>query len=114
MFLLSDHGTLKDPVDRQITAQIQAVYDHQPRDTRMRAVIRGAHHFTFSDDGALLKSAVFRGLLRLLGRLHIDGRRQVEVTAYALRTFFDAHLKGKTGWRSAFTSPAYPELVESP
>jgi hypothetical protein len=51
-------------------------------------------------------------LLRLLGRLHIDGRRQVEVTAYALHTFFDAHLKGQTGWRSAFTSPAFPELVE--
>jgi len=57
---------------------------------------------------------VFRGLLRLLGRLHLDGRRQVDITAYALRTFLDAHLKGKTGWRSAFTSPAYPELVESP
>jgi predicted dienelactone hydrolase len=114
MFLLSDHGTLNDPVDRHITAQIQTVYDRQPRDTRMRAVIRGAHHFTFSDDGALLKSAVFRGLLRLLGRLHIDGRRQVEVTAHALHTFFDAHLKGRTGWRSAFTSPAFPELVESP
>lgn len=114
MFLLSDHGALNDPVDRQITEQIQSVYERQPRDTRMRAIIRGAHHFTFSDDGALLKSAVFRGLLRLLGRLHIDSRRQVEVTAYALRTFFDAHLKGKTGWRSAFTSAAYPELVESP
>jgi hypothetical protein len=32
----------------------------------------------------------------------------------ALHTFFDAHLKGKTGWRRAFTSPAYPERVESP
>ena len=114
MFLLSDHGTLKDPVDRRITEQIQGVYDRQPPDLRMRAVIRGAHHFTFSDDGALLKSAVFRGLLRLLGRLHLDGRRQVEVTAHALHTFFDAHLKGKPGWRSAFTSPAFPELVESP
>jgi len=114
MFLLSDHGALKDPVDRQITEQIQAVYDRQPRDTRIRAVIHGAHHFTFSDDGALLKSAVFRGLLRLLGRLHIDGRRQIDVTAYALRSFFDAHLKGKAGWRSAFASPAYPELVEVP
>jgi dienelactone hydrolase len=114
MFLLSDHGSLKDPIDRQIMDQIQAVYDRQPHETRMRTVIGGAHHFTFSDDGALLKSAVFRGLLRLLGRLRIDARRQVEVTAYALRTFFDAHLKGKTGWRSAFTSPANPELIEVP
>ena len=114
MFLLSDHGSLKDPIDQQIMDQIQTVYDRQPRDTRMRAFIRGAHHFTFSDDGALLKSAVFRVLLRLLGRLHIDGRRQVVVTAYALRTFVDAHLKERTGWRTAFTSPAYPELVELP
>lgn len=114
MFLLSDHGALKDPIDRRIMDEIQDVYQRLPRDTRMRAVITGAHHFTFSDDGAMLKSGVFRGLLRLLGRLHIDGRRQVEVTAYALRTFFDAHLRGKGDWRSAFTSPAYPELVESP
>jgi len=28
--------------------------------------------------------------------------------------FFDAHLKGGRGWRTAFTSPAYPELVELP
>jgi len=70
-----------------------------------------------SSDDARFKDrldVVFRGLLRLLGRLHLDGRRQVDITAYALRTFLDAHLKGKTGWRSAFTSPAYPELVESP
>jgi predicted dienelactone hydrolase len=114
MFLLSDHGTLK------IRSTGKSPSRSKPSTTGSRAtracapVIHGAHHFTFSDDGALLKSGVFRGLLRLLGRLHIDGRRQVEVTAYALRTFFDAHLKGKTGWRSAFTSPAYPELVESP
>ena len=79
----------------------------------MRATIRGAHHFTFTDDGALLKSGVFRALLRLFGRLHIDGRRQVVVTAYALRTFLDGHLKGRSGWRGGFTSGAYPELVES-
>jgi hypothetical protein len=71
MFLLSDHGTENDPVSRRILNQIQAIYDRQPTGTRVRAAILGAHHFTFSDDGALLKNALFRGLLRLFGRLHI-------------------------------------------
>jgi dienelactone hydrolase len=60
MFLLSDHGTPKDVVSQRILSQIQAIYDRQPHESRLRIVIRGAHHFTFSDDGALLKSAVFR------------------------------------------------------
>ncbi len=114
MFLLSDHTGETDAVSRRILDQIQAIYDRQPSDTRVRAAILGAHHFTFSDDGALLKSGIFRGLLRVLGRLHIAGRRQLEVTAYALRTFFDAHLKGTKHASFRLTSPQFPELVVQP
>jgi len=114
MFLLSDHTAETDAVSRRILDQIQAIYDHQPPDTRARAAILGAHHFTFSDDGALLKSGIFRGVLRVLGRLHIAGRRQLEVTAYALRTFFDAHLKGTKSVPVQLTSPQFPELVVQP
>jgi predicted dienelactone hydrolase len=112
MFLLSDHGTPKDVVSQRILSQIQAIYDRQPHGSRLRIVIRGAHHFTFSDDGALLKSGVFRGLLRVVAGLRINGRRQVEVTAYALRTFFDEHLKGAPDSRSLLAR--VPELVVVP
>ena len=72
--------------------------------------IRGAFHFTFSDDGALLKSSIVRGVLRMVGKLGIDGRRQLAVTAYCLRTFFDAYLEGAPGARSSISSPLYPEI----
>ena len=68
--------------EQRILSQIQAIYERQPHDSRLRIAIRGSHHFTFSDDGALLKSGVFRGGLRLFGVLGINGRRQVEITAY--------------------------------
>jgi dienelactone hydrolase len=114
MFLLSDHTRENDPESRRILDQIQAIYDHQPADARSRAAILGAHHFTFSDDGALLKSVLFRGILRLFGRLHIGGRRQLDVTAYALRTFFDAHLEGARRVPVVLTSQQFPELVLLP
>jgi dienelactone hydrolase len=112
LFLLSDHGTPNDLVSRRILSQIQAIYDRQPRDSRMRIVIRGAHHFTFSDDGALLKSALFRVLLRVVGGLRISGRRQVELTAYSVRVFFDEHLKGVPGARGRLAR--IPEIEVRP
>ena len=79
-------------------------------DGRLRIVIRGANHFTFSDDGALLKSHVMRGVLRMFGMLGIDGRRQLEVTAYCVHSFFDAYLKGPGVSRLEISSPLYPEI----
>jgi predicted dienelactone hydrolase len=110
MFLLSDHGDSSDPVSRQIKANIQSIYDRLPADTRLRVAIRGANHFTFSDDGALLKSYVVRRTLRLFGRLGIDGRRQLAVTAYCVHSFFDAYLKGEGVSQLGISSPLYPEI----
>ena len=109
MFLLSDHGTPKRRVSQRILSQIQAIYDRQPHESRLRIVIRGSHHFTFSDDGALLNSAVFRGVLRVVAGLRISGRRQVEVTAYAVRTFFNQHLKGAADSRGILET--VPEIM---
>ena len=109
MFLLSDH----DPSEResqQIEADIQSVYDRLPASGRLRVVIRGANHFTFNDDGALFKSHAVRGLLRILGKLGIDGDRQLAVTAYCVRSFFDAYLKGPGDSRVDISSPLYPEI----
>ncbi len=110
MFLLSDHGDASDPESLQILTDIKSIYDRIPPDRRLLATIRGAFHFTFSDDGALLKSRIVRGMLRLSGKLGIDGRRQLAVTAYCLHTFFDVHLKGAGGSRLSLSSPLYPEI----
>jgi predicted dienelactone hydrolase len=104
MFILSDHGDTSDPVSRQILANIQSIYDRLPRDGRLRIAIRGANHFTFSDDDALLKSGIVRRTLRVLGMLGIDGRRQLAVTAYCLHSFFDAYLKGASVARLKISS----------
>ncbi|MBK5256604.1 MAG: hypothetical protein JJE39_11265 [Vicinamibacteria bacterium] len=110
MFLLSDHGKSSDPETRRIQATIQSIYDRLPKDTRLRVAIRGANHFTFSDDGALRKSGIVRGALRLFGFLGIDGERQLAVTAYCVRSFFDAHLTRQSVSRLTVSSPLYPEI----
>jgi dienelactone hydrolase len=110
MFLLSDHGHESDPESVQILSEIRSTYDRMPPDRRQLVTIRGAFHYTFSDDGAVMKSSLVRGLLRVFGRLGMSGRRQLAVTAYCVRTFFDAHLKGDSGSRPGIASPVYPEI----
>ncbi len=113
MFLLSDHSRENDPESRQIMANIQAIYSRLPENARFRLVIRGANHFTFSDDGALLKSHLLRFVLGAFGKLKIDGDRQLAITSYCLRSFFDTDLKGKNGTPN-FPSPQYPEIQPVP
>jgi predicted dienelactone hydrolase len=108
LFLGSELGDFStDAENRQIRADLKTLLDHSPAETRASYSIDGAFHFTFSDDGALFKSAALRGLLRLTGKLGIDGRRQLAVTSYAVRSFFDTHLKGAG---DPLKSPLYPEL----
>ncbi|MGB7758649.1 MAG: hypothetical protein WBL61_02410 [Bryobacteraceae bacterium] len=111
LFLLSGNGDFSSAAEiRQYQADIQSVYDRLPADGRLRVSIRGASHFTFSDDGALLKSHLVMGLFRVFGMLGIDGRRQLAVTAYCVHSFFDAYLKGAGVSRLEITSPSYPEI----
>ena len=114
MFLLSDHGSETDSASVQIERDIQSIYDRIPSDRRLRVAIRGAFHFMFSDDGALLKSGIVRGVLRVLGKASIDGRRQLAVTTYCVHTFFDHYLKGTGGSRLSLSSPQYPEIQALP
>ena len=116
MFLLSGKGdqSSSDAEDREILANIQSIYDREPKATRARAVIRGANHFTFSDDGALLKSKVIRALMHRFGVLDLDGPRQLAITEYCVRTFFDAYLKGAAPKAVVLSSRAYPELLVDP
>ena len=86
LFLLSDHGGESDAESARILANVRSLHG-------LQLMIRGANHFTFSDD-AIVKSRALLGVLRLFGKLRIDERRQLEITAYCVRNFFDANLKG--------------------
>jgi predicted dienelactone hydrolase len=108
LFLLSDHSHEADPAAAAILANIQSIYNRLPADGRLRLAIRGANHFLFSDDGALLKSHIVMGTLRMLGMVGIDGRRQLAVTAYCVRSFFDAYLKGEGPVK--IPAADYPEI----
>ncbi|HTT60378.1 MAG TPA: hypothetical protein VMG35_01005 [Bryobacteraceae bacterium] len=110
MFILSDHSREAGPESARIMAGIQSIYDRLPADGRLRVSIRGANHFLFSDDGALLKSHIVLRALRVAGIVGIDGRRQLAVTAYCLRAFFDAYLRTAPGSRLEIGSPLYPEI----
>ena len=111
MFILSDHQIQSpDPETRQILANIQSIFDRLPADSRHRIVIRGANHFLFSDDGALLKSQIVLRTLRMFGVVGIEGRRQLAVTTYAVHSFFDRYLKEASSTPLNLSSPLYPEI----
>jgi predicted dienelactone hydrolase len=111
MFLLSGEGDFSSSAEvRQIEADIRSVYDRLPPNGRLRVSIRGANHFTFSDDGALLRSHAFRWVLRRIGKLGIDGPRQLAVTSYCIRSFFDTYLKQTTASEPTISSSLYPEI----
>src|SRR5882672_3407383 len=110
MFVLSDHSRESDAETRQIKANIQSIYDHLPPDGRLQIAIRGANHFLFSDDGALSKSHIVTRMLRGLGVVGIEGRRQLAVTAYCVHSFFDTYLKGASVSPLKISSPLYPEI----
>ena len=111
MFLLSGHGGSADPGDRQIEADIDAIYDRLPPDGRLRVEILGAYHFGFSDDGAVVKSHILLRALRFVGVIGLDGRRQLAATSYCLRRFFDTELQAAGGSRVDLSSSDYPEVV---
>jgi dienelactone hydrolase len=110
LFVFSGQIYATNPDSRAVQADIQSLYDHLPTIGRGRVAIRGSFHFTFSDDGALLKSSVVRGLLRVFGLQKIDGARQLAVTAYCVRTFFDAYVKQASTSAAVLATPSYPEI----
>jgi hypothetical protein len=112
MFLLSDHRGESDASQpesiRQAGANIHSIYDRLPDDRRLMIMIRGANHYMFSD-GAMLKSPLVMRVMRTLGIVPIDGRRQVAVTAHYISTLFDVYLKGAPA-SELKSQPKYPEV----
>jgi dienelactone hydrolase len=113
MFLLSDHrgeSSAGEPeAIRQAGVNIHSIYDRLPSDRRLMITIRGAGHYGFSDDGAMLKSPLVMGVLRTVGVVRLDGWRQVALTAHYVSTFFDVYLKGAPA-SELMGKPEYPEI----
>jgi predicted dienelactone hydrolase len=109
MFLLSDHQNESDAETRPILANIQQIYDRVPADRRWWIMVRGANHYMFSDDGAMLKSPLVMRVLRALGIVKLDGRRQIALTSHYISTFFDVYLQGAPASKLQSQSE-YPEI----
>lgn len=112
MLLFSDHARETDAESREIRANVRSVYDRLPVDSRWLAVIRGANHFSFSDQ-VLVMSPVLARLLRLAGVFRLEPRRGLAIAADSIHRFFDVHLKGAPAALLELPSAEYPELVES-
>jgi hypothetical protein len=109
LYVPLEHSREGDPEATQILAKMRSVYARLPPNGRQFLEIRGASHFLFADDG-VLKSRIMLRILRTLGIIRIDGRRQLAITAYCLRSFFDEHLKGANARAPKIPSPLYREL----
>jgi dienelactone hydrolase len=107
LFLLSDHGDLSAPDSRAVFADIRSIYDRLPNG-RLLLAIRGANHFSFSDQ-ILLKSHYVVRLLQLF-QGGLDGRRGLTITTAYVHTFFDVYLKNAPASLLDNLRQAYPEV----
>jgi Platelet-activating factor acetylhydrolase, isoform II len=109
LFLMSDHSSdSKDEETSIAQRNFGSIFARLPSDLWSEITIRGANHYMFSDD-AVLRSPVMMRVLRTLGIVGIDGRRQVAVARHFIDTFFDVHLNGSP--TSELNAQAeYPEV----
>lgn len=109
MFLLSDHSRdLADPSSKQILADFRSIYDRLPNG-RLFVTIRGANHFSFSDQ-MMVKSQYVIGVMHLLGVSRLESRRGLAITADYVHTFFDVYLKGAPVELLNQPAQRYPEV----
>jgi len=112
LFLLSDHGDLSAPEPRKVITDIESIYDRLPNG-RLLLFIRGANHFSFSDQ-ILLKSQYLVSLLQGLQKSGLGGRRGLRITTDYVHTFFDVHLKGMPASLVENLRETYPEVQAVP
>ena len=107
LFLLSDHGDLSAPEARAVIGDIRSIYDRRPNGSLLLS-IRGANHFSFSDQ-MLVKNRIFIGLFQLF-QGGLDGRRGLAITNEYVHTFFDVYLKGAPAGLLDNLRKSYPEV----
>ena len=110
MFILSDHSReISDPASREVMSEIQSIHDRLP-DGGPLIKIRGANHFTFSDQ-ILLKSQFLIAGLRITGIFgNLKGPRGLAITTDYVHTFFDVYLNGVPASQLASLASKYPEV----
>lgn len=110
MIMLSDHRReMADPASQQIAANLQSIYDRLPNG-KLFISIRGANHFSFSDQ-ILLKSPYAIWALQRIGFGDLPPRRGLAITADYVHTFFDVYLKHSLPASAlAQLSAKYPEV----
>jgi dienelactone hydrolase len=114
MFILSDHSRdLSDPAGRQIMNDIQNIYARLPHG-RFLITIRGAHHFSFSDQALVKSQYLIKLLTSFAGVGKLDPRRGLAITATYTHTFFDVYLKGAPASLLSGLSAQYPEVKVEP
>jgi pimeloyl-ACP methyl ester carboxylesterase len=112
LILLSDHGNWNAPEPRQVMSDLRSIYDRLP-EGRMMLYLRGANHFTFSDQ-ILVKSQYLMGLLQHLQKGSLERRRGLRIVTDYVHTFFDVHLKGGSAEALEGLRREYPEAREIP
>jgi dienelactone hydrolase len=112
LFLLSDHGDLSHPEPHKVITDLESIYDRLPNG-RLLLFIRGANHFSFSDQ-ILLKSQYLIRTLQRLQKGGLDGRRGLRITTDYVHTFFDVYLKGAPASLLDNVRQVYPEVQAVP
>jgi dienelactone hydrolase len=108
LFLLSDHGDLSAPEPHKVITDIESIYNRLPNG-RLLLYIRGANHFSFSDQ-ILLKSRYIIKALEFLQKRRLDRYRGLRITTDYVHTFFDVYLKGASAGLLDNQRQAYPEV----
>lgn len=109
-FLLSDHGPASDPESQAIEAGIRSVFGRLPPTNGWRSTIRGANHFSFSDQ-MLARNPAPLALLQALGVLAIDPRRGLEVSATTVRRLLQSRGDGAVRRGLEIATHDLPEVV---
>jgi len=108
LFLFSDHSSeLSTTEGREVVADIHSVYDHL-KNSRHVVMIRGANHFTFTDQ-MVTKSSYFVSLF-LLVRGGPSALRGLAITRAYVHAFFDVYLKGAPADELAKIRHSFPEV----
>jgi dienelactone hydrolase len=109
LFLMSDHSKEAGSAEyRQVTADIHSIFNHRSGAGHV-VMIRGASHFTFSDQMLVKSSYFIRPLLWVTGGP--GALRGLEITRAYVDTFFDATLKGMPATRLAALQRSYAEIA---
>jgi dienelactone hydrolase len=106
-FLMSDHTSdFATEEGRQVLADIRSVYDHSK--SSHAVMIRGANHFTFTDQ-MVTKSSYFIRVFLLVTR-GPAALRGLAITRAYVHTFFDAYLKGAPVEELTKLHQSFPEV----